>query len=40
MPAWTFITKHGAVLSLVASQPQITDREIAAELGITERSVL
>ena len=40
MPAWTFITSHGAVLSLVASQPRITAREIAAELGITERSVL
>jgi DNA-binding Lrp family transcriptional regulator len=40
MPAWTFITSHGAVLRLVASQPQITARAIAAELGITERSVL
>ena len=40
MPPWTFITSHGAVLCLVSSQPQITAREIAAELGITERSVL
>ena len=40
MPSWTFITNHGAVLALVAKQGQITGREIANILGITERSVL
>ena len=39
MPTWTFITNHGAVLSLVASNPRITAREIASRLGITEWSV-
>lgn len=39
MPNWTFITNHGAVLALIAEHGQITAREIAAELGITERSV-
>jgi DNA-binding transcriptional ArsR family regulator len=40
LPAWTFITNHGAVLALVAHHGRITSREIAATLGITERSVL
>ena len=39
MPVWTFITNHGAVLALAAQHGQITAREIAQELGITERSV-
>ena len=40
MASWSFITNHGAVLSLVARHNQITAREIASQLGITERSVL
>jgi DNA-binding Lrp family transcriptional regulator len=39
MSAWTFITNHGAVLSLIAQNHQITAREIAEILGITERPV-
>ena len=39
MPTWTFITNHGAVLALMAQHGQITAREIASELGITERTV-
>ena len=39
MPSWTFITNHGAVLALMAEHGQITARDIANELGITERSV-
>ena len=38
-PRWTFITNHGAVLALMAEHGQITARDIANELGITERSV-
>lgn len=38
--SWTFITNHGAVLALVGQHGRITAREIAAELGITERSVM
>jgi predicted transcriptional regulator len=37
--SWTFITKHAAVLSLLANHPRITGREISREVGITERSV-
>ncbi|MFL7838984.1 MAG: helix-turn-helix transcriptional regulator [Candidatus Promineifilaceae bacterium] len=40
MTSWTFITNHGAVLALIGQQDQITAREIAKELGITERSVM
>ena len=39
MAGWTFITNHGAVLALIARHGQITAREIASDLGITERSV-
>ena len=36
---WTFITNHTAVLSLLANRPRITAREIAQEVGITERRI-
>ena len=39
MPEWNFNTNHGAVLLLIAQRRQITAREIAAILGITERPV-
>jgi DNA-binding Lrp family transcriptional regulator len=39
MPEWSFITNHGAVLLLIVQRRQITAREIAAILGITERPV-
>jgi len=39
MGFWKFITNHGAVLGLMAQHGEITAREIAMELGITERSV-
>lgn len=39
MSQWTFITNHGAVLALMAQHGQITARDIASLLGITERSV-
>lgn len=37
---WTFITNHGAVLALIHAWGKITARQMAQELGITERSVL
>lgn len=40
MPTWTFITNHGAVLISISRHGMITTREIASELGITERSVI
>ena len=39
MPEWHFITNHGAVLVLIAQRRQITAREIAAALELTERPV-
>jgi predicted transcriptional regulator len=39
MAEWHFITNHGAVLVLIAQRRQITAREIAEELGLTERPV-
>lgn len=40
MSTWNFITNHGAVLAMIGQYGQITAREIAAELGITERTVM
>ena len=37
---WTFITNHGLVLSHIAQNPNITAREIALTVGITERTTL
>jgi predicted ArsR family transcriptional regulator len=39
MSAWHFITNHGTVLVLIMQRGQITAREIAATLGLTERPV-
>lgn len=38
MASWTFLTTHARVLLLVAHDPGIRLRDIAASLGITERS--
>jgi DNA-binding IclR family transcriptional regulator len=38
MPGWKFLTNHALVLCLVAQQPRITAREIAALVGITEKT--
>jgi hypothetical protein len=37
--AWTFLSNHFHVLLLVAREPQITLREVADRVGITERAV-
>jgi DNA-binding Lrp family transcriptional regulator len=39
MPAWRFITNHAAVLILIAQHGQITVREMAHTLGLTERLI-
>lgn len=39
MAAWTFITKHAVALSLIIGQPNITGRELADRMGVTERTV-
>jgi predicted transcriptional regulator len=39
MAEWTFVTNHAVVLSCVAKNPRITAREMADQIGITERAV-
>lgn len=38
MGEWKFVTNHALVLCLIAQQPRITAREIAATVGITEKT--
>ncbi len=38
MQGWKFVTNHALVLCLIAQQPRITAREIAANVGITEKA--
>ena len=35
---WTFITNHGLILSYVFHNPRSTAREIANNIGVTERT--
>lgn len=39
-PAWTFLTNHGHVLLAVAGDPDQRVSDIAAQVGISERSTL
>ena len=39
MKKWTFITNHGLVLLYISRNPQCTMRDMAAALGVTERSI-
>lgn len=36
---WTFLTNHGHVLVCLARNPRLRLRDLAAEVGITERAV-
>ena len=38
MPAWTFLTNHAHVLLCVAREPDARLRDIAVDVGITERA--
>jgi predicted transcriptional regulator len=38
MTGWSFLSKHGRVLLCIAHDPGVRLRDIAATLGITERS--
>ncbi|MBS2034539.1 MarR family transcriptional regulator [bacterium] len=37
--AWTFLTNHAHVALSLATDPQITIRDLAIRVGITERAV-
>lgn len=39
-PGWTFLSNHGHVLVCLARDPAVRVREIAAQVGISERAVL
>ncbi len=36
---WTFLTNYGRVLAYLAKKPQVTTREIAQKVGVTERAI-
>jgi DNA-binding MarR family transcriptional regulator len=36
---WTFLTNHAHVVICIAQEPDLTMREIAGRVGITERAV-
>ena len=38
MPRWTFLSNHGRALLCISHAPETRLRDIAAELGVTERS--
>ncbi|MGC9260414.1 MAG: winged helix-turn-helix transcriptional regulator [Phycisphaerae bacterium] len=38
-PTWTFLSNHGHVLLCLARQPGLRLRDVAAQVGITERAV-
>ena len=39
MPEWALLSNHGLTLICLAVKPEATTREIASDLGMTERSV-
>ncbi len=39
MSNWTFFTNYGHVLFLVSQNPRITSKDMALQIGITERAV-
>ncbi|MBB5085305.1 helix-turn-helix transcriptional regulator [Nonomuraea endophytica] len=36
---WTFLTHHARVLLEIARDPEVRIREVAADIGVTERTV-
>ena len=37
-PGWTFLTNHAHVLVCIASDPEVRLRDVAEQVGITERA--
>lgn len=37
--SWTFLTNHSHVLVCLARDPSVTMRQVAEEVGVTERAV-
>jgi DNA-binding transcriptional ArsR family regulator len=38
-PRWTFLTNHGHVLLCLARSPELRLRDVAEQVGVTERAV-
>ena len=38
MEGWTFLTNHGHVLVCIASDPEMLLKDVASNVGITERA--
>jgi predicted ArsR family transcriptional regulator len=38
-PSWTFLTNHGHVLVCIARDPDVRLRDVATQVGVTERAV-
>lgn len=38
-PRWTFLTNHGHVLLCLAHTPELRLRDVATQVGVTERAV-
>ena len=38
-PAWTFLSNHAHVILLIAQDPEVKLRDVALQVGITERAV-
>ena len=38
-PRWTFLTNHGHVLLCLAMSPELRLRDVAVQVGVTERAV-
>ena len=38
-PQWTFLSNHGHVILCLHSEPELTLKELAVRVGITERAV-
>lgn len=39
LPRWTFLTNHAHVLAVLESDPEMVLRQVAYQVGITERAV-
>src|SRR3954452_1608817 len=39
VPRWALLSKHGMVVVALAMTPNLTSRELAAQMGLTERTL-
>ena len=39
LPRWALLSKHGMVVIALAMTPSLTSRQLAAQMGLTERTL-